>query len=134
MDECIKLWDLRNIKSPIASYHGHVPGRKKLKRIHRPTFLLSTTSTSPIPLTVSLSDSFILSGGEGSNAISMFRLDKCEEKGSLLQSVYSRGTFPEEVGDVGTLAVNGRNNVAVATEGGEVFLLSPGVTVEGSYR
>ena len=128
MDECIKLWDLRNIKSPIASYHGHVPGRKKLKRIHRPTFLSSPTSPT------SLSDSFILSGGEGSNAISMFRLDKCEEKGSLLQSVYSRGTFPEEVGDVGTLAVNGRNNVAVATEGGEVFLLSPGVTVEGSCR
>ncbi len=100
-------------------------GRKNLKRIHRPTFLLSTASSSPISLT-SLSDSFILSGGEGSNAISMFRLDKCEESRSSLQSVYSRGTFPD-LGDVGSLAVNGRN-VACATEGGAVLLLSPGVT------
>lgn len=94
---------------------------KKLKRIHRPTFLLS-----PDTSTTSFSDSFILSGGEGSNAISMFQLDKCVERTSSLQSVFSRGSFTADVGDVGSLAVNGRN-VAVATDGGEVLLLSPRV-------
>ena len=128
MDEYIKLWDLRNIKSPIASYHGHVPGcGKKLKRIHRPTFFLNNASSSlDTTSTESCSDSFILSGGEGSNAISMFQLNNCEGSSSCssLQSVFSRGTFPADVGDVGSLAVDGRN-VAVATEGGEVLLLSP---------
>jgi len=126
MDEFIKLWDLRNTKAPIASYHGHVPGHgKKLKRIHRPTFLLNSASLSS-DTSSSLLDSFILSGGEGSNAISMFQISNSEESSSSLQSVFSRGKFPADVGDVGSLAVNGRN-VAVATEGGEVLLLSPGV-------
>jgi hypothetical protein len=127
MDEFIKLWDLRNTKAPIASYHGHVPGHgKKLKRIHRPTFLLNT-AWSPSETSSSLFlDSFILSGGEGSNAISMFQLPNSEESSSPLQSVFSRGKFPADVGNVGSIAVNGRI-VAVATEGGEVLLLSPGV-------
>ena len=129
LDEHIKLWDLRNIKSPIASYHGHAPGSGgRVTRIHRPTFLLNTASSSSEASTESFSDSFIVSGGEGSNAISMFQLDNCEgsSSSSSLQSMFSRGTFPLGVGDVGSLAVDGRN-VAVATESGEVLLLSPGV-------
>ena len=139
LDEIIKLWDLRNTSSPLASYHGHVPGNgnRKLKRIHRPTFLSSAVSSSS---TVEES-SFILSGGEGSHAISMFQLGqqvagggrrsdhhpsekKSSEESMLLQSVFSRGTLPDDVGDIGSLAVQGRD-VAVAVEGGEVLLLSP---------
>jgi hypothetical protein len=111
LDEIIKLWDLRNTSSPIASFHGHVPGSgKRLKRIHRPTFSPASSSSS---------SSFILSGGEGSHAISMFKLG---EEG--LQSVFSRGKLPPDVGDIGSLAVQGRN-VAVAVEGGEVLMLLP---------
>ena len=116
LDEMIKLWDLRNTTSPIVTYHGHVPvgAGRKLKRIHRPTFLNTSSS-----------DSFILSGGENSHAISLFQLknrglhDSC----SMLQPVFSRGKLPLDVGDVGSVATYGKH-VAIATEGGEVLLLS----------
>jgi hypothetical protein len=129
MDEHIKLWDLRNIKSPIALYHGHAPGSGgRVTRIHRPTFLRNSASSSSEASTESFSDSFIVSGGEGSNALSMFQLNECDGSigSSSLQSMFSRGTFSLGVGDVGSLAVDG-TNVAVATEGGEVLLLSPGI-------
>lgn len=116
LDEMIKLWDLRNTTSPIVTYHGHVPGGagRKLKRIHRPTFLNTSSS-----------DSFILSGGENSHSVSLFQLknrglhDSC----SILQPVMSRGELPMDVGDVGSMATYG-NHVAIATEGSEVLLLS----------
>ncbi|KAL9183273.1 hypothetical protein ACHAXT_005060 [Thalassiosira profunda] len=116
LDEVVKLWDLRNVSSPIASYHGHVPGSaKRLKRIHRPTFFNAVSST----------ESFILSGGEGSGAISMFQLGGSNEGSNEgLRSVFSRGSLPEDVGDVGSLAVKG-TDVAVAGGGGEVLMLSP---------
>ena len=100
---------------------------KKLKRIHRPSFFLNNASSSlDTTSTESCSDSFILSGGEGSNAISMFQLNNREgsSSSSSLQSMFCRGSFPLGVGDVGSLAVDGRN-VAVATESGELLLLSP---------
>jgi len=140
LDEIIKLWDLRNTSCPIASYHGHVPSTgKRLKRIHRPTFFNAPYSASMF--VAPSSASFILSGGEGSYAISMFELErsmsstqqhgvleydaiKSEEGRDRLQSVFSRGKLPPDVGDIGSLAVNGRD-VAVAVEGGEVLLLSP---------
>lgn len=116
LDEMIKLWDLRNTISPIVTYHGHVPvgAGRKLKRIHRPTFFNTSSS-----------DSFILSGGENSHAISLFQLknrglhDSC----TMLQPVFSRGKLPLDVGDVGSVATYGKH-VAIATEGGEVLLLS----------
>ena len=120
LDEVIKLWDLRNTASPIASYHGHVPASgRKLKNIHRPAFLVTAASPSAPSL-----ESFILSGGETSHAISMFQLSPrgdCHME-SPPQSVFSRGRLPMDVGDIGSLAVHGRN-VAVAA-GGEVLLLS----------
>ena len=36
----------------------------------------------------------------------------------------TRGTLPQDVGDIGSLAVHGRD-IAVAVEGGEALLLSP---------
>ena len=50
--------------------------------------------------------------------------EKMVEGESKLHSVFSRGALPHDVGDVGSLAVHGRD-VAVAVEGGEVLLLSP---------
>lgn len=52
----------------------------------------------------------------------MFKLKVPVEEG--LQSVFSRGKLPPDVGDIGSLAVQGRN-VAVAVEGGEVLMLLP---------
>ncbi|KAL3807161.1 hypothetical protein ACHAXA_011362 [Cyclostephanos tholiformis] len=121
LDELIKLWDLRNTASPIASFHGHVPvSCKKLKRIHRPAFLNTTASSSNSSL-----ESYIISGGENSHSISMFQLllSTDSRDGCPLQSVFSRGKLPMDAGDIGSLAVYGRN-VAVAAEGGEVLLLS----------
>ena len=126
LDDTIKLFDLRYVEKPIASYHGHVPGNgKRLKRIHRPTFYNSASSL----------ESFILSGGEDSHAISIFQLGvgmqgDTEQQASSwqgeesLRSVFSRGRLPPDAGDIGSLAVQGRN-VAVAVESGEVLLLSP---------
>ncbi|KAL3800829.1 hypothetical protein HJC23_001666 [Cyclotella cryptica] len=117
LDDVIKLWDSRNVASPIASFHGHVPGNgRKIKRIHRPVFI-----TLP-GMTNAPSESFILSGGEGSRSLSMFQLDNICENGSL-HSVFSRGKLPQDTGDIGCLAVQ-NGNVAVAMEGGEVLLLS----------
>jgi len=118
LDDVIKLWDLRNTSSTIASFHGHVPtSGKKLKRIHRPAFLDACK------------ESFILSGGEGSHCISMFQLDsnngKPKQGDPVLQTVFSRGKLPPDiVGDIGSLAVHGRK-LSVALEGGEVLTLSP---------
>jgi len=118
LDETIKLWDCRDYSRPLASFHGHVPQRsgKRLKRIHRPTFIeFSGASTS---------EPFILSGGEGSHCLSMFDLNKLSSDGNL-QSVFNRGMLPEDHGDAGSLAVM-KNTVAVSGEGGEVMILSSG--------
>jgi len=133
LDETIKLWDLRNVSRPIASYHGHVPsnGSKRLKQIHRPAFFNTSSLKSPS----SSLESFILSGGQGSRAISMFQIGAVKDvavagdsnrndSDEILQSVLSRGKLPPDVGDIGSLTVS-RRNVAVAVQGGEVLLLSP---------
>ncbi|KAL7520585.1 hypothetical protein ACHAWX_005298 [Stephanocyclus meneghinianus] len=117
LDDVIKLWDSRNVTSPLASFHGHVPGNgKKIKRINRPVFMtLPAMVNAP-------SESFILSGGEGSRSLSMFQLDNIRENGTL-HSVLSRGKLPPDTGDIGCLAAK-NGNVAVAVEGGDVLLLS----------
>ncbi len=86
-----------------------------MKRIHRPVFLNAHK------------ESFVLSGGEGSNCISLFQLDSNNgRQGNLgLHTVYSRGKLPPDiVGDTGSIATHGCN-ISVALEGGEVLMLSP---------
>lgn len=112
LDETIKLWDVRNASRPIASFHGHVAGGKRIKRIHRPTFIDIA------------SESYILSGGQGSHSLSMFHLLANKQNDGDLHSVFNRGKLPEDHGDVGSLAVL-NNQVAVAGEGGEVLILTP---------
>jgi WD40 repeat protein len=116
LDDVIKLWDLRNTAEPVMSFQGHVPisgMNKKLKRIHRPTFFNVS------------SESFILSGGENSHSISMFRVDEENVVEDALRSVFSRGKLPDGSGDVGSMAVHSSSDVAVTTEGGEVIVLTP---------
>lgn len=111
LDETIKLWDTRNVSRPLASFHGHVPKTgKRLKRIHRPAFVAIA------------SESYILSGGEGSHSLSMFQLSNFSGDGSV-HSVFNRGRLPDDHGDVGSLAVM-NNHVAVAGVGGEVLILA----------
>lgn len=113
LDDIIKLWDLRNTREAVSSFHGHVPtSGRKLKRIHRPTFFNVG------------SDSFILSGGENSHAISMFRLGKEADDARSLLGVFSRGKLPDGSGDVGSMTVHS-NQVAATVEGGEVIVLTP---------
>lgn len=113
LDDMIKLWDLRNTREPVCSFHGHVPtSGRKLKRIHRPTFFNVD------------SESFILSGGENSHSISMFQEhEEAIDESSKLRSVFSRGKLPD-AGDVGSMAVHS-THVAVTVEGGEVIVLTP---------
>ena len=115
LDDTIMLWDLRNAKAPVATYHGHVPGAKRLRRIHRPAFMSVGGET------------FLLSGGEGSGSVSMFRVDGRSSSGEdngEREGVFSRGRLPDDAGDVGSVAVGAGGQVAIAVEGGEVLMLS----------
>ena len=127
-DESIYTWDLRSLKEPVRSYHGHVPlTTKKCKSIHRPCFLTSPSCDE---------DNFILSGSENSGCLSIFQcnsnlqveLDVPTKKKTHIP-VYSRGLLPNDCGDVGCIAVHG-SNAAVAVDGGEVLLLEPRSRVE----
>ncbi len=64
------------------------------ERIHRPTYF-NASSSSP--------ESFILSGGESSRAVSMFRIGGVRGGASNEDEprpVFSRGKLPVDVGDV----------------------------------
>jgi hypothetical protein len=115
LDPIIKLWDLRNTNEPLSSFKGHVPScTTRCKRIQHPAFYKFGDST------------FVLTGGERSNALSMFQHD-----GSTTGSLYSRGNLPMDCGDAGSIAIgtNGSSpKVAVSVADGEVLLLAPHIS------
>ena len=111
------------MKEPLTSFYGHVPlTTKRFRRIHRPVFfnpLLNYQTSQKGP-------DFILSGSEGSESIFMFQHELSKKKESKEKNVpvFSRGNLPLHSGDVGCIAAQA-SNVAVATEGGNVLMLSP---------
>mmetsp|Transcript_50702 Transcript_50702/g.152704 ORF Transcript_50702/g.152704 Transcript_50702/m.152704 type:complete len:724 (-) Transcript_50702:53-2224(-) len=113
-DDVIKLFDTRSLDKPLLSYQGHVPLLKRYKRIHHPVFYNPCSKLSN-------SEQFVLSGGEGSQSLSLFRNQDAKQG---IVPVYSRGTLPSDCGDAGCLAIEGEK-VASAVDGGEVLLLSP---------
>lgn len=117
-DPTIHSWDLRNLKEPQESYHGHVPlTTKKCKRIHRPCIFKSIGQED---------NNYILSGSEKSGCLSIFQpkfRGDTNHKHSQI-SVYSRGYLPDDCGDAGCVAVHG-SYVAVAVDGGEILVLEP---------
>lgn len=115
LDDQIKVFDIRSLGRPLLSYFGHVPSNlAKYKRIHHPVFY------NPCKKTVS-AEQFVLSGGENSRSLSMFRNHDAKD---TMVSVYSRGKLPSDCGDAGCLSVQGEK-VASTVDGGEVLLLSP---------
>ena len=113
LDDQIKVFDIRSLDKPLFTYQGHVPTLSKYKRIHHPVFY------NPCQRTAS-SELFVLSGGESSAALSMFRNEDAKES---VVSVYSRGRLPADCGDAGCLAIQGQR-VASTVDGGEVLLLA----------
>ena len=114
LDDQVKVFDIRSLDMPLYTYQGHVPTLSKYKRIHHPVFY------NPCQRPAS-SELFVLSGGESSAALSMFRNQDAKD---TVVSVYSRGRLPEFCGDAGCLAVQG-HRVASTVDGGEVLLLGP---------
>jgi WD40 repeat protein len=114
LDDVVKVFDIRSLDKPLFTYHGHVPTLSKYKRIHHPVFY------NPCQRTTS-SELFVLSGGESSAALSMFRNQDARDSAV---PVYSRGRLPADCGDAGCLAIQGQR-VASTVDGGEVLLLAP---------
>ena len=114
LDDQVKVFDIRSLDKPLYTYQGHVPTLSKYKRIHHPVFY------NPCQRTAS-SELFVLSGGESSAALSMFRNQDAKD---AAVSVYSRGRLPADCGDAGCLAIQGQR-VASTVDGGEVLLLAP---------
>ena len=114
LDDQVKVFDIRSLDKPLYTYQGHVPTLSKYKRIHHPVFY------NPCQRTTS-SELFVLSGGESSAALSMFRNQDAKD---AAVSVYSRGRLPADCGDAGCLAIQGQR-VASTVDGGEVLLLAP---------
>lgn len=138
LDPIVKVWDCRNLSKPIASLEGHVPTNAsgKMRKIHRPTFFNTKHSRSFDTLKRKSSEriyrsSFLLTGGQGSSSVSMYKMDYQQENddtsrlsGAHSSSLFSRGKLPLDCGDPGSIAVNGRQ-VAVAVDQGEVIVLEP---------
>ena len=117
LDDQIKIFDIRSPDRPLLSYHGHVPSNlPKYKRIHHPLFYNPCGEATT-------ADQFVLSGGENSRSLSMYRNQDAKDE---VVSVYSRGKLPSDCGDAGCLAVQGER-VASTVDGGEVLLLAPQV-------
>ncbi|CAJ1959124.1 unnamed protein product [Cylindrotheca closterium] len=123
LDKEIKIWDIRSTKEPIVVLHGHVPeNTPRCKRIHHPTFYYPERRRRDDG-----ASSFVLSGGERSQALSMFHHDvpaKEDKREISSRMLYSRGKLPVDCGDAGCIAVND-NKVAVSVDGGEILILSP---------
>lgn len=121
LDSVIQAWDIRYLKqgarTPVCEYFGHVPTTTtRIKRIHHPAIYNHA------------GDRFILTGGQGSGALSLFKFAPLQmrNKATLVRSaVYSRGGLPEDCchADVGSIALQ-RDRIAVTVDG-EVLLLSP---------
>lgn len=102
LDPIVKIWDQRNLSEPLSMVQGHVPtSTSKFKRIHRPVFY---------------GNEFLLTGGQGSSSVSVYNLSN--------STLCSRGKLPEDCGDSGCIAVNGKQ-VAVTVDQGEILLLEP---------
>ena len=117
LDDQIKVFDIRSPNKPLVTYKGHTPIISKHKRIHRPIYYNPCNRPAGNP-----NDRlFVLSGGENSHALSMFRNQDAQNS---VVSVYSRGKLPTDCGDAGCLAVHDER-VAATVNGGEVLLLAP---------
>jgi WD40 repeat protein len=120
LDSVIQQWDLRYLlqQQPVCEYFGHVPTTtRRCKRIHHPVFYRDGQG----------GDQFVLTGGEGSHSLSMFRYERepgaSVAEGHPRSAVYSRGTLPDDCShsDVGTIAV--RQDLVATTVEGQVMLL-----------
>ena len=117
LDDQIKVFDIRSMARPLLSYVGHAPSNlAQYKRIHHPVFYNPCRKTTA-------TEQFVLSGGENSRSLSMFRN---QDEIDTVVSVYSRGKLPSDCGDAGCLSVQGEK-VASTVDGGEVLLMSPQV-------
>jgi hypothetical protein len=123
LDPIVKVWDQRNLSEPVLCLQGHVPtSTSRCKRIHRPVFFdpCFQTPTDPKQLTGPRVCPFLLTGGQGSSSVSVYKLGSQKNE----ESLFSRGKLPVDCGDSGCIAVNGKQ-VAVAVDQGEIMLLEP---------
>ena len=125
-DPTIHSWDLRQLKKPLKSYHGHVPiSVKNCKRIHRPCYFRPNGGCT----VTEIENKYILSGGERSGCLSIFQESFLSGDENHTQSsqnkhipVYSRGCLPEDCEDTGCIVVFG-NDMAVTVNGGDILIL-----------
>ena len=117
--EMIHVWDMRYSKDPTFTCKGHVPNTvKKIKRIHRPTFLQTTS--------VEGTHDYILTGSENSQCLSIYECNYETTPGDVL-SLYSRGNLPNDcIGDVCCItSTPDSSSIYVSLSDGDIILLHP---------
>jgi WD40 repeat protein len=117
-DDFIHVWDMRHPKHPTFTCKGHVPNTvKKIKRIHRPTFLQTTS--------VEGTHDYILTGSENSQCLSIYECNYESTPESIL-SVYSRGNLPNDCnGDACCITSTTDSSIYVSLSDGNILLLNP---------
>mmetsp|Transcript_5771 Transcript_5771/g.8366 ORF Transcript_5771/g.8366 Transcript_5771/m.8366 type:complete len:517 (+) Transcript_5771:1845-3395(+) len=142
LDSTIHTWDLRHLSKPILSYTDHMvslAAPRRPKSIHRPAMYTPYTTTTNITFqknpsdgttTLPKSKGYILSGGEGTHAFTMFGLG-CSCQHPPIQSMASsshcntRAIGRMHLGhDIGCIATRD-SRVAVSIATGEVLMLRP---------
>ncbi len=119
LDPIVKIWDQRNLSKPFLCLQGHVPtSTTKCKRIHRPVFFDPRFAQS------NGASAFLLTGGQRSASVSVYKLEIANAKSHSSFSLCSRGKLPADCGDSGCIAINGKQ-VAVTVDQGEILLLEP---------
>ena len=118
-DEFIHVWDMRYPKYSTFTCKGHVPNTvKKIKRIHRPTFLQTTSIDGT-------NNDYILTGSENSHSLSIYECNYETTPENVL-SVYSRGNLPNDCNDdVCCITSTADSSIYVSLSDGEVLLLNP---------
>jgi len=118
-DDIIKIWDIRSYKKPVSTLRGHCSANGKNNKIHHPHFTTFGQSSTHTKTKV-----FVVTGGQGSSAISIYDLAAQAVKNGSIPAM-SRGELPDGCGDAGSIAISKDSGRVIASvEGGEVLLLT----------
>lgn len=115
LDDTIYLFDVRNSSKPLRHFRGHVSSSRAIRSIHHPVFATFSTSSETC---------FLLTGGEGSNSLSIYETTSGGDEEEKATPVFSQGWMPQGCGDASSIAILD-HQICVSTTSGDVVLLAP---------